>query len=127
MRTRRSFLLGSIALILSLPCMIIGSMFHYRNALYHAWLGFSAYVAFFILVSVTLVTRRYPREQKRIVFSWLLFGLWYEITSVFVNQTGLKVMAPLYVVGFAIAGTALYLARTLPESAGVDVDRKVID
>ena len=94
--TKRLFVYGAGALILSLSCMLIGSMLGYRNVLYHSWLGFSAYIVFAVLISFIAISRRYSRDERRLVFLCLLFGLWYVVTSVFVDQTMLALMTPLY-------------------------------
>src|SRR5882672_1750681 len=122
--TKRLFVYGAGALILSLPCMLIGSMLGYRNVLYHSWLGFSAYIVFAVLISFIAISRRYSRDERRLVFLCLLFGLWYVVTSVFVDQTMLALMVPLYMIGLAIAIISLRCALAVAESTRIVVDKQ---
>jgi hypothetical protein len=113
MGSRRFMISGSVALVLSFPCVIFGSIL-VGNPLYRNWSVLSVFSAFLLLAFVLLIVRgSFPHDQKRIVSLWLAVGLWYTIASGLMVPTGAGGKALLYAPAFVIAAVALLLARKI--------------
>src|SRR5262249_2615564 len=118
MRTKRFFLLSSVALLLSVPLMLIGYSFGLKGDPFRWWI-LVGYNAMLVLACVRVIRQgNYTAAERRIWLVWLSFGLWYELMIACVK---LEVARPLTellsVVGFLLAILAVNLSRKLSDKS----------